>query len=83
VIQTVDIGADATWLGNHGWFHSGQMKMTDKLRRVGNTLTVDMTIEDPWVPHTQHANLNANSKALFVELNARAEPDSEHLVGTE
>jgi len=40
---------DSTWLGRGGFFHSGSMRIVEKLTRVGNELRYDMTIEDPEV----------------------------------
>jgi hypothetical protein len=89
VIQTVDTAGDASWLGTPGWFHSGEMTVTERLSRVGNILTLDMTVEDPevllrpFVLPTQRVELNTNPNALFTELSACAEHDGEHLVGTQ
>ncbi len=38
---------DSTWLGRGGLFHSDNMRIIEKLTRVGNELRYDMTIEDP------------------------------------
>ncbi len=38
---------DTTWLGRGGLFHSADMRMTEKLTRVGNEIHYDMTIDDP------------------------------------
>lgn len=38
---------DSTWLGRGGLFHSSNMRIIEKLTRVGNELRYEMTIEDP------------------------------------
>ncbi len=38
---------DSSWLGRGGLIHSGSMRITERLTRVGNELRYDMTIEDP------------------------------------
>jgi len=38
---------DTTWLGRGGLFHSANMRIIEKLTRVGNEIRYDMTIEDP------------------------------------
>jgi hypothetical protein len=48
VIDSVNFD-DSTWLGRGGLFHSGSMRIIERLTRVGNELHYDMTIEDPEV----------------------------------
>jgi len=38
-----------TWLGDNGLFHSDQLRVTERLRRTGNTMTWEATVEDPEV----------------------------------
>jgi hypothetical protein len=38
-----------TWLGDNGLFHTEDMRVTERLRREGNTLTWEATVEDPAV----------------------------------
>jgi len=38
---------DSTWLGRGGLFHSAEMRIIEKLTRVGNEIHYDMTVEDP------------------------------------
>jgi hypothetical protein len=50
---------DSTWLGRGGFFHSGSMRIVERLTRIGNELHYDMTIQDPevllepWVMQTR------------------------------
>jgi hypothetical protein len=38
---------DSTWLGRGGLFHSGDMRIVEKLTRKGNEILYEMTIHDP------------------------------------
>ncbi len=38
---------DSTWLGRGGLFHSAEMRIIERLTRVGNEIRYEMTIEDP------------------------------------
>ncbi|MBI3047766.1 MAG: hypothetical protein HYY76_05600 [Acidobacteria bacterium] len=38
-----------TWLGDNGLFHTENTKITERLTRKGDTLTWDVTVEDPEV----------------------------------
>ena len=38
---------DSTWLGRGGLFHSGDMRIIEKLTRKGNEILYEMTIHDP------------------------------------
>jgi hypothetical protein len=40
---------DFTWLGRGGFFHSDQMKVTERFKREGDVLLYDVTVEDPEV----------------------------------
>ncbi len=40
---------DFTWLGRGGFFHSDQMKVTERFTRQGDVLLYDVTVEDPVV----------------------------------
>ncbi len=48
VIDVRNLSAD-TWLGDNGLFHTEDMRVTERLRREGNTLTWQATVEDPAV----------------------------------
>ena len=38
-----------TWLGDNGLFHTEDVRVTERLRREGNTLTWEARVEDPAV----------------------------------
>ena len=60
---------DTTWLARGGFFHSDQMKVTEKFTRQGNEMKYEVTIEDPevlvepWVMTPRTMRLNANPDA--------------------
>ena len=40
---------DETWLDDNGLFHSNKLHVTERLRRIGDTIQYQMTAEDPEV----------------------------------
>ncbi len=40
---------EETWLWDNGLFHSSELKVTERLRRTGDTMTWEATVEDPVV----------------------------------
>jgi hypothetical protein len=71
VIETVDFN-DLTWLGWPGYIHSIDMKVTERIRREGNTMIWQATIEDPmfmkpWVWAPRRVNINTNPQAQLEE----------------
>jgi hypothetical protein len=55
---------DRTWLDWPGYFHSNEMKVTERLRRDGEILVYDVTVDDPvmflqpWQMPTKRIRLN-------------------------
>ena len=55
---------DRTWLDWPGYFHSNEMKVTERLRRDGDILVYDVTVDDPvmflepWKMPTKRIRLN-------------------------
>ena len=41
--------SEETWLGDNGLFHTEDLRVTERLRREGDTLTWEATVEDPAV----------------------------------
>jgi hypothetical protein len=72
VIESVDF-TDQSWLGWAGYFHSNDMKVTERIRREGNTLVWQATVEDPqvlmqpWVMNPWTLRLNPDPKAMLQE----------------
>jgi hypothetical protein len=48
VVESVGF-IDTTWIGRGGYFHSSEMKVTEKFRREGDAIFYDVTVEDPEV----------------------------------
>ena len=40
---------DTTWIGRGGFFHSDKMRIVEKLKREGDAIIYDLTLEDPEV----------------------------------
>ena len=58
---------DETWLGDNGLFHSRKLHVTERLRRVGDTIQYQVTAEDPEVlqkPWTLSRTLTLQPDAL-------------------
>jgi len=58
---------DETWLGDNGLFHSAKLHVTERLRRVGDTIQYQMTAADPEVlqkPWTISRTLTLQRDAL-------------------
>jgi hypothetical protein len=65
VVESVGFN-DKQWLGYPGYFHSDKMKVTERLRRDGEYLFYDVTVDDPdvlqepWVMESLVRHLNTN-----------------------
>ena len=46
VVDTIGFN-DTSWLDNGGYFHSENMHVIERIRREGNTLSWQATVEDP------------------------------------
>jgi hypothetical protein len=62
VVDTIGFSGD-TWLGDNGLFHSTQLHVVERLKRVGDTLEFNVTVEDPQVL-AQPWQLRARTLAL-------------------
>jgi hypothetical protein len=88
VIETVDFN-DETWLAWPGWFHSIEMKVTERMRREGNTLRWIATVEDtevlqkPWTTNPRIVRLNTSPNAELEEDLPCFERDLPHMVTKE
>jgi hypothetical protein len=77
---------DLTWLDRGGYFHSDQMRVTERLRRDGNTLHYEVTVEDPevlvepWVMNPRQLRLNPNPNAFLPEGQPCKDYDRENMV---
>jgi hypothetical protein len=88
VVDTVGF-SDDTWLSTLGYFHSNNMRVIERLRREGNTLTWQPTVDDPdvlmkpWLMDPRTLRLNPNPKALLTETLPCEELDRAHMVTRE
>jgi hypothetical protein len=77
---------DLTWLDRGGYFHSDKMRVVERLRREGNTLYYDVTVEDPevlaqpWVMNTRRVQLNTNPNAFLPEGQPCRDYDRDNMV---
>ena len=75
---------DFTWLGWPGWFHSAEMRVVEKFRRVGNELHYNVTVHDPevllepWEKDPQVLRINPST--VYTEEPPCQELDSQHIV---
>ncbi len=84
---------DVSWLDTPGYFHSFDMRVTERLRREGNVLHYQAAVEDPvvltepWVRNPRALNLNTlpweDPASGFWEDVPCNETDLEHLVTKE
>jgi hypothetical protein len=88
VIDSVGF-TDESWLAWPGYFHSNNMRVVERVRREGNTLTWQATIHDPdvlmqpWEMNPIRRNLNPNAKALLTEDLPCEDRDQEHITSRE
>src|SRR5260221_361933 len=92
VVESVGF-TNATWIasgirgGGGGYFHSYDMKVTERLRREGNALHYQATVEDPavlmrpWVMNAYDLLLNPDLNAYVREADQCTQPDSHLFVG--
>lgn len=87
VVDTVDFNG-LEWLGWPGWFTSPDKHVIERIRRAGNTLTWQATVEDsvlmrPWTTATQTRQLNTDPLAEIDEPLPCVEKDLGHIVTRE
>jgi hypothetical protein len=65
VVESVGFN-DVSWLGWEGYFHTDEMKVTERFRREGDLLFYTFTVDDPdvlmepWTSYTYVRRLNPN-----------------------
>lgn len=88
VVDTIGFN-DTSWLDIGGYFHSENMRVIERLRRQGDMLSWQATVEDPdvlvkpWTMNARQLRLNPNPKALLEETLPCSERDLSHLVTKE
>lgn len=77
---------DLTWLARGGYFHSDQKRVIERLRREGNVLHYQVTVEDadvllePWTLSPRELRLNTNPNAFIPEGEPCRDYDSANMV---
>jgi hypothetical protein len=72
VIESIGF-TDASWLHKNGWMHGFDMKVTEKLTRIGDNLIWEATVEDPdylqqpWKMTPAIAQVNKDPNGLLGE----------------
>jgi hypothetical protein len=88
VVDTIGFN-DSSWLAINGYFHSENMHVIERIRRDGNALVWQATVEDPdvlikpWIMNPVTLRLNPNPKAELEESLPCSERDLSHLVTKE
>jgi hypothetical protein len=88
VIDTIGFN-DSSWLDTEGYFHSENLHVVERMRRPGDTLTWQATVEDPdvlmqpWTMNRRVQKLNPDPKATLPESLPCVERDLSHLVTKE
>jgi len=84
VIESVGFN-DESWLGWTGYIHSWDMTVTERIRREGDTLYWEATVNDtmllePWTMDPKERVLNPDPEAFFFGETPCEERDAEHIV---
>lgn len=80
---------DSTWLGNDGWFHSDAMHVIERLSRDGDTLTYQVTVDDPkmfthpWIREPRKIRLTTDPAEALYEAPPCHEEESAHMASHE
>ena len=88
VVDTIDFNGEV-WLGIDGWFTSTKLHVTERLRREGDVLHYQATVEDPevltkpWVMPERTLRLNRNDSRIEQEEPPCKEMDAAHVVTPE
>ncbi len=88
VVDTIDFNGDV-WLGIDGWLTSAKLHVVERLRREGDTLHYQATVEDPdsltkpWVMPARTLRLNRKDSRIEQEEPPCMEMDSSHVVTPE
>jgi len=88
VVDTIGFN-DSSWLDIGGYFHSENLHVIERIRRDGDDLIWQTTIDDPdvllkpWVMNQRIQKLNPDPKAMLPESLPCVEHDLSHLVTKE
>ena len=87
VVETVDFPGDGqVWYDSRGWLVDAETKITERYRRDGDTMTYDVTVEDPmfvepWIRPS--VTLRVNNTAMLQEPLGCIEYDGDQLPPSE
>jgi hypothetical protein len=85
VIESIGFN-DQSWLGWGGFFHTADMRVTERLRREGEVLHYSVVVEDPavlsepWRPNPVDLMLDKNPNATIAEIDPCFERDAKDIV---
>jgi hypothetical protein len=88
VIDSIGFNS-SSWLDTGGYFHSENLHVVERLTRNGNTLTWQVTADDPdvllkpWVWEPRTVRLNTDPAAVLPESLPCSERDHLHYVTKE
>jgi hypothetical protein len=88
VVDTIDFNGDV-WLGIDGWLTTPKLHLIERLRRDGETLHYQATVEDPdaltkpWVMPARTLQLNRKDSRIEQEEPPCVELDTPHIVTPE
>lgn len=88
VVDTIDFNGDV-WLGIDGWLTSPKLHVVERLRREGDVLHYQATVEDPdvltqpWVMPARTLRLNHSDSRIEQEEPPCVEMDTSHVVTPE
>ena len=88
VVDTIDFNGDI-WLGIDGWLTSPKLHVVERLRREGDVLHYQATVEDPdtltkpWVMPARTLRLNRKDSRIDQEEPPCVEMDSDHIITPE
>jgi hypothetical protein len=88
VVDTIDFNGDV-WLGIDGWLTSPKLHVVEHLRREGDSLHYQSTVEDPdsltqpWVMPARTLRLNRKDSRIEQEEPPCQDMDSSHIVTPE
>src|SRR6266581_5517373 len=88
VVDTIGFN-DTSWLDIGGYFHSENLHVIERIRRDGDNLIWQATVEDPdvlikpWTMNPRTVRLNSDPKAMLEESLPCVERDLSHLVNKE
>jgi hypothetical protein len=77
---------DTTWIGIDGWFHSTAMHVIERFTRIGDTLSYQLTVEDPkvftepWTQDPKILKIDTDPADAYTEQPPCIEKDESHLV---